>query len=73
MGEYKCCIYKYGFSVSADCSTIPPDDDQEQTFTLSIQRSRIPDIIVTETEVTLVLDRDILDALNDADDLVNLH
>ena len=52
MGKYKCFIYKGGFSVSADCSTTPPADDQEQTFTLSIQRSRIPDIIVTETEVT---------------------
>jgi len=73
MSESRCFIHKNGFSVAVDCSTLPPEDDQEQTFTLSIQRSRIPDIIVTETEVTLVLDRDILDALNDADDLVKLH
>ena len=73
MSESRCFIHKNGFSVAVDCSTLPPEDDQPQTFTLLIKRWRIPKIAVSETAVTLVLDRDMLDALNDADDLAKLY
>ena len=94
MSESRCFIHKNGFSVAVDCSTLPPEDDQPQTFMLimqkfrmvlssgnspletsklTIQRCQTPDVSSPEQEVTLVLDRDMLDALNDADDLAKLY